>query len=70
MNKTTTTVRIKICEKCDGTGSLRVGNLRELHNEDIEGCPYCFNDGSFIMKTTIEFFKKTEENDCALIPKA
>jgi DnaJ-class molecular chaperone len=70
MNRTTTTVQINICEKCKGTGSLRVANLRECHNEDIDQCPYCFGDGSFITKTTIETFRKTPENVLSLIPRS
>ena len=62
--------KIRNCEKCCGTGSLRVGNLRELHNEDVNSCPYCFGDGSFFMVTTIEIFKKTDDLINSLIPRA
>jgi hypothetical protein len=61
--------KIKHCEKCGMTGKLRVGNLRELHNEDIESCPYCFGDGSFIQITTIEILKKTDDVVNELIPR-
>ena len=69
MYKTSET-RIKDCDKCKGTGKLRVGNLREMHNSDIESCPYCFGDGSFIMITTIEIFRKTDSLIESLIPRA
>jgi DnaJ-class molecular chaperone len=67
MHKTTER-RIKHCEKCKSTGKIRVGNLREMHNSDIESCPYCFGDGSFIMETTTEIFRKTDDLVQSLIP--
>ena len=62
--------KIKDCGKCAGTGKIRVGNLREMHNSDIESCPYCFGDGSFIMITTIEIYRKTDDLVQSLIPTA
>ena len=67
MNKTIER-RINTCTKCQGTGKIRVGNLREMHNHDIEFCPYCFGDGSFILETTTERFRKTEALIESLIP--
>ena len=60
MDKTTKT-KIKKCASCKGAGKIRVGNLREMHNHDIEVCPDCWGDGSYIMETTIEYFRKTDE---------
>jgi DnaJ-class molecular chaperone len=65
----TTESRIKTCEKCKGTGKIKVGNLREMHNHDVECCPYCFGDGSFVMVTTIEIFLKTDALIEPLIPR-
>jgi aminoglycoside phosphotransferase len=62
--------RLGHCKKCRSTGKLRVGNLRELHNSDIESCPYCFGDGIFIEQTTVERFKKTDASIEELIPRS
>ena len=61
--------RIGHCNKCGSTGKIRVGNLRETHNSDIESCPYCFGDGTFIEQTTIERFKKSDALIEELIPR-
>ncbi len=50
---------VELCEKCKGTGKLKIGNLREMHNLDIDDCPQCDGDGSYIKVTTIEYFKRT-----------
>ncbi len=68
MHKTTESF-IKTCEKCQGTGKIKVGNLREMHNHDIDSCPDCFGDGSLIMVTTIEYFRKTDALIEPLIPR-
>jgi DnaJ-class molecular chaperone len=65
----TTESRIKTCEKCKGTGKIKVGNLIEMHNHDIDSCPYCFGDGSFVMVTTIEILRKTNAIIELLIPR-
>jgi DnaJ-class molecular chaperone len=59
---------VELCEKCKGTGKLRVGNLREMHNLDISDCPNCDGEGSCIKITTIEYFKKTKELIEPIIP--
>jgi len=33
--------KIIICPTCQGEGTIKVGNLREMHNHDIEPCPDC-----------------------------
>lgn len=53
--------KIKKCKTCNGTGKIRVCNEIEMHNMDIESCPYCFGDGSLIQITTTEYFRKTHE---------
>ncbi len=68
MHKTTES-KVKRCEKCEGTGKIKIGNLREIHNHDVESCPYCFGDGSLIKVTTIEFFRKSETLIEPLIPR-
>lgn len=60
MHKTSKT-KIKKCTTCKGAGKIRVCNERELHNMDIEDCLDCWGDGSFIMITTVEYFRKTDE---------
>lgn len=68
MKHKTVTGRIKRCKKCQGTGKIRVGNLREMHNCDIEICPDCKDDGFFYRVTTVEWFKITDEIRNSLIP--
>jgi hypothetical protein len=51
---------IILCPRCGGAGKIRAGNLREMHNQDIEVCPFCNGDVLFIMVTTVEYLKKTE----------
>ena len=60
MHKTSKT-KIKKCTTCKGSGKIRVCNERELHNMDIEECPDCSGDGSYIRVTTVEYFRKTDE---------
>ena len=62
--------KIVTCEKCKGTGKLRVGNLMEMHNSDIDECHSCHGDGSYIIEITTERFRKTSSNVSALIPVA
>jgi len=59
---------VKRCKKCKGTGKLKVGNLREMHNHDVIDCPQCDGDGSWIRVTTIEYLKITIELLEPLIP--
>jgi DnaJ-class molecular chaperone len=59
---------VELCGKCKGTGKLKVGNLREMHNHDIDNCPYCDGEGSMIKVTTIEYLKKTKDLILQLIP--
>jgi len=65
----TTESKILTCEKCKGTGKIKVGNIREMHNQDIDSCPYCFGDGSMVMVTTIEYLRKTDDLITSLIPR-
>jgi len=60
--------KVKRCKKCNGTGKLRVGNLREMHNHDVIDCPQCAGEGSWIKVTTIEYLKKTPELIEPLVP--
>lgn len=60
--------KVKRCKKCKGTGKIRVGNLREMHNHDVIDCPQCDGEGSWIKVTTIEYLKKTPELIEPLIP--
>lgn len=53
--------KIKKCTTCKGSGKIRVCNEREQHNMDIEDCPDCWGEGSNIMVTTVEYFRKTDE---------
>jgi len=59
---------VELCEKCHGTGKLKIGNLREMHNHDVTDCPNCDGEGSWVKVTTIEYFKKTRELIEPLIP--
>lgn len=61
---------IIICEKCQGTGKIRVGNLREMHNHDVQECYCCDGDGSMVKVTSIRYLKKTDEIINAQIPVA
>jgi DnaJ-class molecular chaperone len=61
---------IELCPKCKGTGKIKVANLREMHQQDIEICSYCDGDGSWIRVTTIEYLKKSTELIRQLIPYA
>jgi DnaJ-class molecular chaperone len=60
MNNTKRT-KIKKCTTCKGSGKIRVCNERELHNMDIEVCSDCWGEGSYIIVTTVEYFRKTNE---------
>lgn len=61
---------VELCEKCKGTGKLRVGNLQEMHNHDVIDCPHCDGEGSWIKVTTVEYLKRTNELIESLIPAA
>jgi len=60
--------KVKRCKKCKGTGKIRVGNLREMHNHDVIDCPQCDGEGSWIKVITIEYLKITPELIEPLIP--
>lgn len=55
--------KIDICPKCEGVGSLMVGNLREYHNHDKEECYRCKGKGRKILVTTkrYEYIPDREE---------
>jgi len=58
---------VVLCNKCKGTGKIKVCNEREMHNHDVIECPQCDGDGSWIQITTIEYLKKTPELTAQLI---
>jgi len=53
----TTTPEIVICPECKGEGEIRVGNLRECHNHDVEPCGQCGVKGRLIKTVTIQYEK-------------
>lgn len=54
MISTTTETSIVICPECFGHGQVRVGNLRECHNNDIEKCGQCNGKGRLKRIKTIQ----------------
>ena len=46
-----------VCSTCKGEGTIKAGNLREMHNHDVEICPDC--DGKRMLRriVTIQFEK-------------
>jgi hypothetical protein len=61
--KTTTMIyaktlrKIIICPTCQGEGTIKVGNLREMHNQDTEPCRDCGTKGKIRRIVTIEYQK-------------
>lgn len=49
--------KIIICKECHGHGEVRVGNLRENHNLDIEPCAQCGGTGKLRRTVTIKYEK-------------
>lgn len=37
--------KIIVCPTCQGEGTIKVGNLREMHNHDTEPCTDCDGKG-------------------------
>jgi DnaJ-class molecular chaperone len=49
--------KIIICPTCQGEGTIKVGNLRENHNHDIEPCRDCDGKGKVKRIVTIQYEK-------------
>jgi DnaJ-class molecular chaperone len=49
--------KIIICPTCQGEGTIKVGNLHEMHNHDIEPCRDCGEKGKLKRIVTIEYQK-------------
>ena len=49
---------IKLCEKCKGSGKIRIGNLRSM-DYDLDDCPFCMGEGSVVEKTFLSFERIT-----------
>jgi hypothetical protein len=49
--------KIKICPVGKGEGTIKVGNLRECHNHDIEQCGEC-NGKGILLRTIIIKYEK------------
>lgn len=50
-----TKTKIVICKECHGNGKVKVGNLRECHNHDVEKCGQCKGTGKLKRTVTIEY---------------
>jgi DnaJ-class molecular chaperone len=50
-----TRTKIVICPECHGHGEVRVCNLRENHNLDLEKCGQCNGSGKLKRIVTIKF---------------
>ena len=55
--KMITLKKIVICTGCRGEGKVKVGNLREMHNHDIETCNDCGGKGTLRRIVTIQYEK-------------
>ena len=47
--------KIIICPECHGHGEVRVGNLRENHNLDVEPCGQCNGKGKLKRLKLIQY---------------
>ena len=47
--------KIELCVMCRGSGKILVGNLHELHNNDIESCPKCKGKRSRVKITSVRY---------------
>lgn len=59
--------QIEMCG-CNGTGKLRVGNLREMHDHDIDKCHKCNGDGSRVKITSVRYEPVSEHWKTILAP--
>jgi len=41
-----------VCPTCKGEGTVKVGNLREMHNHDTDTCPDCW--GKRVMRRIVK----------------
>lgn len=49
---------IKLCHKCNGSGRIRIGNLRSM-SYDNEDCPFCSGQGNIIEETRVSYQRIT-----------
>lgn len=49
--------KIVICKTCEGEGTVKVCNLREMHNHDEETCTECGGNGKVRRIVTIQYQK-------------
>ena len=49
--------KIIICPTCKGEGTVKEGNLREMHNHDTELCSDCNGQGRIKKIKTVEYQK-------------
>lgn len=47
--------KIIICHECKGKGQVKGGNLREMHNHDVETCDECRGSGRLKRTVTIKY---------------
>lgn len=50
-----TRTKIVICHECHGNKVVKVGNLRECHNNDTEPCGQCAGKGMLKRIVTIKY---------------